>query len=79
MFRAAEHAPIVLRRIADAHAESHDVRRLFVGDSSVIPTTISVNPSLTIMSLASRLAAYLAGGEHGYFESGGRVSVSGAA
>ena len=34
----------------------HDVRRLFVGDSSVIPTTLSVNPSLTIMSLASRLA-----------------------
>ncbi|HEY6525063.1 MAG TPA: GMC family oxidoreductase, partial [Solirubrobacteraceae bacterium] len=55
------------RSVVDAHAESHDVRRLFVGDSSVIPTTISVNPSLTIMSLASRLAAYLAGGEHGYF------------
>ena len=45
-----------------------------MGDSSVIPTTLSVNPSLTIMSLASRLAAYLAGGEHGYFEAGGRVS-----
>ena len=65
--------------VVDAHAESHDVRRLFLGDSSVIPTTMSVNPSLTIMSLASRLAAYLAGGEHGYFASGGRVSVSGAA
>ena len=63
------------RSVVDAHAESHDVRRLFVGDSSVIPTTISVNPSLTIMSLASRLAAYLAGGEHGYFEAGGRVSI----
>jgi choline dehydrogenase-like flavoprotein len=56
------------RSVVDAHAESHDVRRLFVGDSSVVPTTLSVNPSLTIMSLASRLAAYLAGGEHGYFE-----------
>ena len=48
------------RSVVNAHAESHDVRRLFVGDSSVIPTTLSVNPSLTIMSLASRLAAYLA-------------------
>jgi choline dehydrogenase-like flavoprotein len=60
------------RSVVDAHAESHDVRRLFVGDSSVIPTTLSVNPSLTIMSLASRLAAYLAAGEHGYFEPGAR-------
>jgi choline dehydrogenase-like flavoprotein len=55
------------RSVVDAHAESHDVRRLFVGDSSVVPCTLSVNPSLTIMSLASRLAAYLAGDEHGYF------------
>jgi choline dehydrogenase-like flavoprotein len=56
------------RSVVNAHAESHDVKRLFIGDSSVIPTTLSVNPSLTIMTLASRLAAYLAGGEHGYFE-----------
>jgi choline dehydrogenase-like flavoprotein len=55
------------RSVVDAHAESHDVRRLFVGDGSVVPCTLSVNPSLTIMSLASRLAAYLASGEHGYF------------
>jgi choline dehydrogenase-like flavoprotein len=67
------------RSVVNAHAESHDVRRLFVGDSSVIPRTLSVNPSLTIMSLASRLAAYLAGGEHGYFARAtarGRVSVA---
>jgi len=57
-----------LRSVVDANAESHDVRRLFVGDGSVVPATLSVNPSLTIMALASRLAAYLAGGEHGYFQ-----------
>jgi hypothetical protein len=33
-----------------------------------VPATLSVTPSRTIMTLASRLAAYLAGGEHGYFE-----------
>ena len=55
------------RSVVDAHGESHDIRRLFVGDGSVIPRTLSVNPSLTIMSLASRLAQYLACGEHGYF------------
>jgi choline dehydrogenase-like flavoprotein len=55
------------RSVVDAHAESHDVRRLFVGDGSVVPRTLSVNPSLTIMALASRLAEYLDSGEHGYF------------
>jgi choline dehydrogenase-like flavoprotein len=55
------------RSVLDAHGESHDVRRLFVGDGSVLPRTLSVNPSLTIMALASRLAEYLDAGEHGYF------------
>jgi choline dehydrogenase-like flavoprotein len=63
------------RSVVDAHGESHDVRRLFVGDSSVVPRTLSVNPSLTIMSLASRLAGHLAGGEHGYF-SGATAELS---
>ena len=57
------------RSVVGAHGECHDVRRLFVGDSSVIPRTLSVNPSLTIMALASRLAEYLDAGEHGYFSS----------
>jgi choline dehydrogenase-like flavoprotein len=56
------------RSVVDAHGESHDVRRLFVGDGSVLPVTLSVNPSLTIMSLASRMAEYLDAGEHGYFD-----------
>jgi choline dehydrogenase-like flavoprotein len=49
------------RSVVDAHGESHDVSGLFVGDSSVLPRTLSVNPSLTIMSLADRLAGHLAG------------------
>jgi choline dehydrogenase-like flavoprotein len=56
------------RSVVDAHAECHDVGRLFIGDSSVVPRTLSVNPSLTIMALASRLAEYLDAGEHGYFD-----------
>ena len=55
------------RSVVGAHGESHDVQRLFVGDSSVVPRTLSVNPSLTIMALASRLAEYLDSGVHGYF------------
>jgi choline dehydrogenase-like flavoprotein len=57
------------RSVVDAHGESHDVRRLFVGDGSVIPRTAAVNPSLTIMALASRLADHLDRGEHRYLSS----------
>jgi choline dehydrogenase-like flavoprotein len=63
------------RSVVDVHGESHDVRRLFVGDGSVVPRTLSVNPSLTIMSLASRLAAYLAEDAHGYFERSGTAAA----
>jgi choline dehydrogenase-like flavoprotein len=55
------------RSVVDARGEMHDVRRLFIGDGSVLPRTPAVNPSLTIMALASRLADYLAVGDHGYF------------
>jgi len=64
------------RSVVNAHGESHDVRRLFIGDSSVMPRTLSVNPSLTIMALASRLAEYLDTGEHGYLS---RTATSAAA
>ena len=62
----------------DANAESHDVARLFVGDSSVIPRTLSVNPSLTIMALASRLAEHIDRDERGYFAAAGQASAAAA-
>jgi choline dehydrogenase-like flavoprotein len=54
------------RSVVDPHGECHSVRRLFVGDGSVIPRTLSVNPSLTIMALGARLAEYLDADERGY-------------
>lgn len=63
------------RSVVNRHGEAHDVRRLFVGDGSVIPRTLSVNPSLTIMALASRLADYLHAGDHGYFSRVARVAA----
>ena len=41
------------RSAVDRNGEVHDVKRLFVGDGSLIPRTLSVNPSLTIMALAT--------------------------
>jgi choline dehydrogenase-like flavoprotein len=66
------------RSTVNAHGESHDIRRLFIGDSSVVPRTLSVNPSLTIMALASRLADYLAGDQHGYLAGAGLHPVAAA-
>jgi choline dehydrogenase-like flavoprotein len=56
--------------VVDTHGESHDVKRLYVGDSSVHARTLSVNPSLTIMALAARLADYLDSGAGGQLTAG---------
>jgi choline dehydrogenase-like flavoprotein len=63
------------RSVVDAHGESHDVRGLFLGDGSVIPRVLSVNPSLTIMALAARLADHLDRDPAGYL-SRGAVAVA---
>ena len=54
------------RSVVDADGQSWDVKRLYVGDGSLVPRTLSVNPSLTIMALANRLADHLHGDPHGY-------------
>ena len=48
------------RSATDRNGKVHGVERLYVGDGSLIPRTLSVNPSLTIMALAMRLADHLA-------------------
>jgi choline dehydrogenase-like flavoprotein len=51
--------------VVDVNCQSHEVKRLYVGDSSLHARTLSVNPSLTIMTLASRLAEHLDSGAGG--------------
>lgn len=46
--------------VVDSHGEFHNVKGLFVADASVFPTSIGVNPQVTIMALATRTAAYIA-------------------
>ena len=49
-----------VRSAVDRNGKVHGVEGLYVGDSSLIPRTLSVNPSLTIMALATRLADHVA-------------------
>ncbi len=48
------------RSAVDRNGRVHGVEGLYVGDGSLVPRTLSVNPSLTIMALATRLADHLA-------------------
>jgi choline dehydrogenase-like flavoprotein len=56
--------------VVDTHGQSHEVKRLYVGDSSLFPRTLSVNPSLTIMAMATRLADHLDSGANGQLSAG---------
>jgi choline dehydrogenase-like flavoprotein len=42
--------------VVDASQEAHDVVNLFVSDGSVVPTSLGINPQVTIMALALRAA-----------------------
>ncbi len=46
--------------VVDARQMAHEVPGLYVADGSVFPTSLSVNPTLTIVALALRLADHLA-------------------
>ena len=48
--------------VVDRDQRTWAVPNLYLADGSVCPTQGSANPALTIMALASRLAAHLAGG-----------------
>jgi choline dehydrogenase-like flavoprotein len=48
------------RSAVDAAGRAHDVAGLYIGDGSLVPAGLSVNPSLTIMALAAKVADHLA-------------------
>jgi choline dehydrogenase-like flavoprotein len=47
------------RSVVNPHGETHDVKGLFVCDASLLPTSIMVNPQLTIYALSSYVADWI--------------------
>jgi choline dehydrogenase-like flavoprotein len=49
------------RGVVDGDLQLHEAENVFVADGSVVPSALGVNPQLTIMALATRLAFALSG------------------
>lgn len=46
--------------VVDSHCQTHDVKGLFVIDGSVTPTSLGVNPQVTILAIAEKSAEWIA-------------------
>jgi choline dehydrogenase-like flavoprotein len=46
--------------VVDPHCQTHDVRGLFVIDGSVTPTSLGVNPQITLLAIAEKSAEWAA-------------------
>lgn len=55
------------KNVVNIHSETYDVPRLFIGDGSIFPWPTAVNPSLTIMAIATKTAEYIHEDENNYF------------
>ncbi|MCX7016463.1 MAG: GMC oxidoreductase, partial [Candidatus Sumerlaeota bacterium] len=47
------------RSVVDSHCEAYDLPDLYICDTGIFPTPSAVNPQLTVMAMASRLAETL--------------------
>jgi choline dehydrogenase-like flavoprotein len=48
------------RSVVGPSGELHDLARLYIADASIFPTSLRVNPMITIMACARRIARGLA-------------------
>ncbi|HEX4937602.1 MAG TPA: GMC oxidoreductase, partial [Candidatus Kapabacteria bacterium] len=53
--------------VCTPHGETHDVKNLFITDASLFPTSIIVNPQVTVYTLASYIADHILQNQAQYF------------
>ena len=41
------------KSVVDSYCKSHEIDNLYICDASVFPTSLGVNPQLTVMAIAS--------------------------
>lgn len=46
--------------VVDLNLETHDIKGLFITDGSIFPSSLGVNPQVSIMAFAGRAGAYIA-------------------
>ncbi|UWN48081.1 Paromamine 6'-oxidase [Alcanivorax sp. ALC70] len=46
--------------VVNGDGESHDVKGLYIADAGLLPTSIIVNPQVTVYALATRIAERMA-------------------
>jgi choline dehydrogenase-like flavoprotein len=54
--------------VVDSHCETHDVKNLFVCDTSVFPTSLGTPPMIPTASIATHTARYMLKERQRYFE-----------
>ena len=53
--------------VVTPRGECHDVKKLFVADASLFPTSILVNPQMSVYAISAYISDYILGEKQAYF------------
>ncbi len=56
------------KSVVNSHCETHNVANLFICDGSIFPSSLGVNPQLSIMAFATHTASYINANAGRYFQ-----------